>query len=164
MSLHGCVAWEAEAGLANYCPCNSCNLECMMELPFNQTTRSYIYQLYDTANHDEDCAQITRAAERAEAAIIRLMTFQLLKPRMASRTTNAKIIKHLLLLLSIALYDAQYVDYNGPDFHCDCPSKYAASKALKKLTCICLSYGISIKPIWSFMDKSPAVSLDILRF
>ena len=164
MSLHGCVAWEAEANLVDYCPCNSCNLECMLELPFNQVTKSYIHQLYDTANHDEDCAKITRAAERAEAAIIRLMTFQLLKPRRANRTINAKIIKHLLLILSIALYDAQYVDYNGPDFYCDCPNKHAASKALKRLTCVCLSHNISTTPIWSFMSKSPRVSLDILRF
>ena len=160
----GCDAWDVECKIIPYCSCIDCNIEALFQLPFHQALLRYLDDKYEEVDHRADCLAVLEAAVRAENAILRLLALERIQPSMTSKSTNRRIMKHFLLLLSIALYDAQFINYNGTQFSCDCPELLLASKAVKKLTCLCLVNNIDFMPMWSFLDRALKTTLNLLHF
>ena len=157
-----CYAWDAEANVQSYCNCKECYVADLLHLPFHSQVTTIVED--NSTIHNEDYGRVVLAAKKAEEVLLRLLAYERLQPGKTRRTTNRKIIKHFLLLLSIIMYDTQIVDYNGPKFLCDCTNKKSACNAIKKLVCLCIVSGIDYTPIWSYMDRSPKLFTNVVMF
>ena len=107
-------------------------------------------------DHEEELLRLTTKCIDAQFAILSLASHC---KRGTNRTTKScikKVYKHQLLLVSIALYDACFIDYRGLHFDtCTCPQLRNACNALKTLYQICVVADVNIEPLWSYMDHAP---------
>ena len=163
MSNQSCIIWDVEAGLKDFCSCPDCVTMDLLELPFSGSTR--MKQKEDHPNfHDDDYAKVTQAARNAENVILRLLTFEKLCPGMTRIYTNDKIIKHYILITSITMYDAKIMSYNGPEFWCTCAGRQEACNAVKRLASLCVVTNIDANILWSYLEKPPKMSVNIIKF
>ena len=162
MEQQKCCAWEVEAKMEKYCQCKDCNISELLQLPYHYPIHTIEE---DSAQlHDQDYERIVVAAQKAENVILRLLTFEILQPGNTRKSTNRRIIKHFLLLLSILMYDAQFDDYDGPRFMCECKNKGKACSAIKRIVCLCITNNIEYESIWSYLQPIPKLPLSVVKF
>ena len=90
---------------------------------------------------------------RTQAAIIRLRAYGIMNPDRINAWVEKKIFKKLLLRTSLRLYDAEFMDFNGPN--CMCEELLIARSLLKKLHDTCVVASVDPTPLWSYLDTPP---------
>ena len=133
--------WNAEIGEGT-CDCKNCLPVC------------------PHVNHEEDVDSLVRSLVETQSAIIRLKACGIMRPEMVSLRNEARIIKKLLLRVSLKLYDAEFMDYEGPN--CTCPPLLAAKALLHKLRDTCIVANVDPSPMWSFLETTPQYEISAL--
>ena len=140
--------WDKEIGATPSCPCNSCMLEDLAELPF------YYEYPCPIDNHANDLVAMIRTCNRTQSAILRIQSIVLTEPDMVNVRIMPKILKRQLLLASLAIYDASFSTYLGPT-ECNCGYIILAQAALKRLHDTCIVAGLPVDTMWSFQLTVP---------
>ena len=107
-------------------------------------------------NHRQLLMDLVMACVSAQDEILKSQTQLIRYPKSASKTMCTATAKNQLLKTSIKLYDAQFVNYNGPLFDtCPCPELQVACGQLQKLADTCTLAGVPLDSLWSFAPYSP---------
>ena len=141
--------WDKEIGEVSFCPCDTCVLEELAELPFASEIPCPIEY------HDKQLESMITACNRAYSVVLRMESILVTRPGLVSARLVPKIIKRYILLASLKVYDACFENYMGPS-ECTCELRYPAMQALKRLHDVCVLAGYSPEIIWSFLTHLPA--------
>ena len=113
--------WNKKIAEVFSCPCDTCILEELAELPFSSDIPHPIEM------HDEQLGSMISACNRAYSTILRMESILVTRPDLVNARLIPKIIKQHVLLASLKVYDSCFENYMGP----------ASSETTARCMCTC---------------------------
>ena len=134
-----CIQWHVDIGEAEYCTCDDCLPACPV------------------LHHEQEMERLIQTTVAAQTGIINLRAYTIACPHRVSTHIASRIIKQLLLRVSLRLYDSGFWTYTGP--RCACPNLKHVRTMLQRLTFICIIAGVDSSPMWSFTLNTPRLPM-----